>query len=238
MVRIDAPICLAPRLLSLCTHSLSLSPPPNAVSFLQKGANLMHYNAPRFYYELKDATISRFAIAVSCSFGLSAALYAAIAVAGFATFGGHSDAYILNNYSPYDPLATVCRFAVALSTLVTFPIVFIGFRDGFLDAFDVPREFQTDTNLNALTVGLLTMITAIATLDVDLGTINAVGGGALGSCIVFVFPAMMFQRVVIARKQVSYNEGSTGEQLESIVALVLMATGIFLGSAGVIIALR
>lgn len=81
----------------------------------------MHYNSARFYTELKDATLPRFAIAVSSSFGFSSAVYIAIACLGFLTFGGNSSSYILNNYSPYDPLATLCRLAVGISTLTTYP---------------------------------------------------------------------------------------------------------------------
>lgn len=95
-------------------------------------AYVMHYNSPRFYAELKDPTIPRFTQVVTISFGFSAIVNLAVAMAGFLTFGSNSDGYILNNYSPQDPLATVCRIAIATSTLLTYPIVFIGFRDGML----------------------------------------------------------------------------------------------------------
>lgn len=39
---------------------------------------------------------------------------------------------MLNNCSPYDPLATVRRLDVGLSTLMAYPIVFIGLRDGVM----------------------------------------------------------------------------------------------------------
>ena len=94
----------------------------------------------RFYTELKNPTLPRFAIAVSLSFGFSSIVYIAIACLGFLTFGGNSSSYILNNYSPHDPLATLCRLAVGISTLTTYPIVFIGCRDGVLDLLDVPPE--------------------------------------------------------------------------------------------------
>jgi amino acid permease len=66
---------------------------------------VMHYNTPRFFIELKDASVPRFAQALGWSFGLSSAMYIAIAAAGLWTFGGNSSSYILNNYSPNDPLA-------------------------------------------------------------------------------------------------------------------------------------
>jgi amino acid permease len=85
-------------------------------------AYVMHYNSPRFYMELKDRSIPRFSWCVGGAFGLSALVYVAIASAGFLTFGGNSDNYILNNYSPRDPLATACRLLVGISTLTTYPM--------------------------------------------------------------------------------------------------------------------
>jgi amino acid permease len=95
-------------------------------------AYVMHYNSPRFYSELKDPTIPRFAIVVGTSFGFSAVINIIIASSGYLTFGGSCDGYILNNYSPQDPLATLSRLAIAVSTLLSYPIAFMGYRDGIL----------------------------------------------------------------------------------------------------------
>lgn len=84
-------------------------------------AFVMHYNSARFYTELKDASLPRFAFCVSAAFGFASVVYIAIACLGYLTFGGNSSSYILNNYSPYDPLATLCRLAVGISTLTTYP---------------------------------------------------------------------------------------------------------------------
>lgn len=93
-----------------------------------KQAYVMHYNSARFYTELKDRSLSRFGIAVSSSFGLSAILYMAIASFGYLTFGGNCSGYILNNYSPYDPLAFVSRIAVGLAVLVRTTIILYNCR--------------------------------------------------------------------------------------------------------------
>lgn len=87
-----------------------------------KQAFVMHYNAARFYSELKDKSLSRFGIAVSSSFCVAAIMYIAIASLGFLTFGANSAGYILNNYSPYDPLATGSRLCVGLAVLVSYTL--------------------------------------------------------------------------------------------------------------------
>jgi amino acid permease len=138
-------------------------------------AFVMHYNSPRFYTELREATIPKFTGVLGSSFGLSGVIYICIALAGFMTFGGACDGYILNNYSPQDPLATLCRIAIAFSVLMTYPICFIGFRDGVLDMLHIPPEDQTDFGLNALTLFLLACVTTTACFVTDFGVINALG---------------------------------------------------------------
>jgi amino acid permease len=190
---------------------------------------VMHYNTPRFYTELKDASISRFARAISFSFGLSASMYIAIAAAGFWTFGGNSASYILNNYSPNDPLATASRLGVFFSTLLIYPLAFIGVRDGCLDIFKVPVPLQTSRNLDFFSIALLTALTVSAIFFHDLGLINAVGGGALATFLCFVFPALMYRQAI---KQ-SSSSSTKNEEREVWLTMILMVVGVVLGVVGV-----
>lgn len=198
-------------------------------------AFVMHYNCPRFYAELKDASVHRFAQVVCGSFGLSSLLYTVIAAAGYCTFGGSSNSYILNNYSPHDPLATGCRMAIAFSTLLTYPLAFIGFRDGVLDIFNLCPASISPTSLNCLTLTLLTFITLIACFVTDLGVINAITGGMLATAIVFVFPALMYRQVVKTTTiEMSHKKEGRwiSQETEVRVALVLMVIGVSLGLIG------
>jgi amino acid permease len=187
---------------------------------------VMHYNSPRFYTELRQASIPRYGQAITYSFGLSAIIYATTAAAGFLTFGGNADSYILNNYSPMDPLATVSRLAVGVSTLLTYPLVFIGFRDGIVGLLDVPMERQTSHNMDVLTLFLLMILTVMAIFVTDLGMINAIGGGTLATALVFVFPALMYQQAVKL-------QFTSGAEREVWIAMTLMVVGVILGLVGV-----
>lgn len=189
----------------------------------------MHYNAPRFYTELKNPTIQRFSVAVTSSFGLAFVVYTAIASFGFLTFGGNCSSYILNNYSPKDPLATMSRLAVGISTLTSYPIAFIGFRDGMLDVFNVPAEQKTSRNLNVLTLVLLALLTVIATFVTDLGLISAVGGGSLATAVVFVFPAIMYRYATTT---------GAAQNREALLASALAILGLILGGIGVWVAIQ
>jgi sodium-coupled neutral amino acid transporter 11 len=188
----------------------------------------MHYNSPRFYTELKARSLPRFGMAVGSSFSIAAVMYGGIAAFGFLTFGGNSAGFILNNYSYNDPLATLARLMVGLSTLVAYPIVFMGVRDGVCDILEVPLENQTPQKLNQLTYILLAILTTTAVFVTDLGLINAVGGGLVSTAITFCFPAIMYQVAVT---------NMPGETIQVIVTSTLAVIGTILGLIGVYVAI-
>ena len=210
---------------------------------------VMHYNAPRFYTELRDASVPRFSRAVGWSFGLSSIVYIAIAGAGYMTFGTNVDSYVLNNYSPQDPLATASRLAVGLSTLFNFPLAFIGFRDGVVDLLMIFTPSLSSSHstksrsppidwtkhLNVLTVLLLSLITITAIFVTDLGLINSVGGGTLATATVFVFPALMY-RVAVEKDPTS--KYYVARRREVVFVMALMVFGVVLGLTGVWVAVR
>jgi len=78
-------------------------------------AYIAHFNAPKFYCELKNNTLPRFNQVVGWSFGISIALNTIITSMGFLTFGAVSNGLILNNYSTKDLLMSFSRIAVAIS---------------------------------------------------------------------------------------------------------------------------
>ncbi|KAL7506727.1 hypothetical protein ACHAXN_003971 [Cyclotella atomus] len=197
-------------------------------------AYVMHYNAARFYTELKDRSLPRFGAAVSLSFGLTALLYVAIASIGYLTFGGNCAGYILNNYSPHDPLASISRLAVGLSVLLTYPIVFFGVRDSVLDVCETKVADQLAHNHGKLTLSLLTVLTIGAVFVTDLGLINAVGGGLVTTPIVFLFPTIMYRG---GMKFLSFDELKR-QQNEVTLATGLGVVGTMFGLTGAWIAVR
>ena len=81
-------------------------------------AYVAHYNAPKFWNELKDRTRTKYNTVVASSFFISFIIYVIVATAGFYTFGGHSSGFILNNYANSDVLATIARVAIGLGVYV------------------------------------------------------------------------------------------------------------------------
>ena len=196
----------------------------------------MHYNSPRFYAELQDATIPRFGKVIVYSFGVTAVIYFSIAIVGFLTFGANSDSYILNNYSPKDSLATVSRLAIGLCSLVSYPLNFIGVRDNCLDILGLTDDFDTDSKLNVFTLLLLGILTVTSCFVTDLGMINSVGGGTTVTLVCFIFPAMMFREAMRKQHENSFGMASmntVGAKREVWLVMVLMVVGVVLGIVGV-----
>lgn len=189
----------------------------------------MHYNGPRYYAELRDASILRFGQAVFYSFGAGSFLLFAIAAAGFLTFGGNSDSFILNNYSPKDPLATLSRIAIGLCALVAYPLNFIGVRNNCLDIFGIAEKIDTNVKFNAFTAFLLSILTGMSCFATDLGLINSIGGGTSVTMVAFVFPALMFCALI----QNKSGHGTVAERLEAKLVMVLIVIGVVLGLIGV-----
>ena len=78
-------------------------------------AYMAHFNAPKFYKELKNNTIPRYNTVVGTSFALSIAIFISLTAMGFLTFGSASSGLILSNYSVADRLMGLSRIAVAIS---------------------------------------------------------------------------------------------------------------------------
>jgi sodium-coupled neutral amino acid transporter 11 len=76
---------------------------------------IAHYNAPKFYAELKDTSLPRFNQVVKNAFGSSTLIYAGMMATGFLAFGGASGGFILNNYASNDALISFARFAIGLA---------------------------------------------------------------------------------------------------------------------------
>ena len=78
-------------------------------------AYMAHFNAPKFYLELKNNTLARYNTVVSLSFGISILLMSLISMLGFLTFGKACSGLVLNNYSHMELWMSGSRIAVARS---------------------------------------------------------------------------------------------------------------------------
>lgn len=158
-------------------------------------AYMAHFNAPKFYLELKDNTIERFNTVVIWSFGISILLMGYITMTGYLTFGKSCSGLILNNYSTNDLWIGASRVAVAISLVFSYPLVFVGMRGGIVELMGIPAEKRTDTLLNGMTVGILATLTLLACILKDVTFVLSFGGATLGNALTYVYPALMYAAV-------------------------------------------
>jgi len=173
-------------------------------------AYIAHFNAPKFLSELKDNTMSRFNQVIAWSFGISVALYAAATSFGFLTFGAVSNGFILNNYSVKDKIMSLASVAVTISITTSYPLIFVGARDGILDLFRVSQDKRDNSLLNKVTFGILGLATVMASQLTDLGLVASVGGATFGTALVFVYPVIMFLKQQKKRTAESVPAGLIG----------------------------
>jgi amino acid permease len=161
---------------------------------------------------------------VSTSFALSISVFAVIASMGFLTFGSASSGLILNNYSTKDSLMGLSRIAVAVSLVFSYPLAFVGLRDGVLDLLKMKGAPKTQ---NLLTVGLLSTVTVAALVIPDVSFVMAFGGATLGNALIYVFPALMFRKAIKNKK-----DATAGQKREVKLALGSAGAGIAMGLLG------
>jgi amino acid permease len=123
-----------------------------------------------------------------------------------------------NNYSTADKIMSLSRIAVAISITFSYPLIFVGSRDGILDLFNVKN--RNNKVLNTVTLGLLAVVTAMASKLTDLGVVAAVGGATFGTALVFVYPVIMFLKSSARTKE------------ETPAAIGIGALGVLMGLIG------
>ena len=99
----------------------------------------------------------------------------------------------LHRYATADPLALLARLGICASIIFSYPLNFVGLRDGVLGLFKLDGSKNSVHTI--ATLMLLCGMNGIALVLKNLGLVVAVGGAALGTSLVYTFPAMMFIQV-------------------------------------------
>jgi amino acid permease len=200
---------------------------PSILLAMLSTAYMAHFNAPKFFTELKDNTVPRYMTVVAASFGIAIALFATIGTLGFFTFGAHASSFILNNYATTDRLMSVSRGAVAVSLIGSYPLAFVGARDGLLDWFGDKKNTSPRT-IRVMTVAMLSALTVAALIIPDLSFVLAFAGATLGNALIYIFPGLMFRGAI--RKHVA--NPTRRQRVEVKLALTSAVLGALLGVMG------
>jgi amino acid permease len=193
---------------------------------------IAHYNAPKFYAELRNPSMARFNRVISGAFGASILFFVLIMCVGFLTFGGATQGFILNNYASGDLLATLARFAIGVALVTGYPFTFSALREGLLDMGGVKGEARGRA-FQAVTIGLLSLVTALALVLRDVGFVVSISGALFGCALMFVVPAIM--TIKNLGRLVAAGQGSKNSGLERAFNYGLILTGSIMGALGVFV---
>lgn len=198
---------------------------PSVLVLVSMGATayLAHFNAPDFYNELKENSMKRFKLLSGMGFLGTALVSIAVMCFGFATFGANSSGVILNNYASSDLFACFCRVLMGVSIIGSYPFVFSGMKNGFLQLYgkDV-KDISEKENTNVVRAGL-GAVTVLALLLKNAGFVVSFNGAVMGSAIIYLFPSMMFLKK---------NKGVQNMRVERLFNQALVALGVVLGVVG------
>jgi amino acid permease len=202
---------------------LVFNPSASILISMLSTAFMAHYNAPKFYWELAQRSTPRYNRVVASSFIGATFLMATVAAAGFGTFGAASKGMILNNYPVDDKLMALSRLAVTISLICSYPLAFVGVRDGILDLGGVTDRTRRNGLFVPLTIVLLLAVTAVAFVVKDISIIMALGGATWGNALIYLFPAFML--IQLANKQQDLKKEVPSAILTGGIGLVLAVVG-------------
>ena len=115
---------------------------------------------------------------------------------------------------------------MAISVTFSYPLIFVGCRDGILDLFKVPQDKRTNALLNRCTFGILGVVTFLASILTDLGLVASLGGATFGTALVFVYPTVMFLK------------SQTKRTKESLPAAAIGVLGLAMGAIGTVLSFQ
>lgn len=192
-------------------------------------AYIAHYNAPRFLKELREPTMARYNQFVVQAFLTAVVTFVFMKSIGFLTFGGSTLGFILNNYASNDALATFARLAIGLALLTGYPFTFSALKDGIFDLAKTPSDKRSGLS-NSVTVGLLTIVTALAIVLKDVGIVVSISGALFGAALVFCVPAAMN---IANSKALEKSAGKAQNKPEILLNYIMVVLGAAMGALGV-----
>jgi amino acid permease len=118
---------------SFGTKGLKVFTPSTLVlTSMVSSAFLCHFCAPDFYHNLRVNTLPSFKTLTILGFSATALINTLMMCMGFLTFGGGSSGMVLNNYSPIDIGATLCRLLMCINLIGSYPFVFGAMKSSFI----------------------------------------------------------------------------------------------------------
>jgi len=188
-----------------------------------------HYNAPRYYTELKDKENDQFLFLKMAGFAYlgSASIYIGTIALAMTLFGKNSYSFALNNFVARDPIGLISRIAFGTSVLASYPLIFLAMRNWFAQQFS--KLSPSLGGIKKVSAILLLLICFLTTKVSDIGIVGSIAGGVFGSSMMFVFPPLMY---IGALKKQAKDQNKPLPMGKIVLNIILMIAGGSLGITG------
>jgi len=186
---------------------------------------LVHYNASKFFYELKNPTprrvvtmayVSTFAVVLFCG---------SFAVLGFARFGTATPGNLLKGYSS----AYAVWVATSIAMITTYPFDFDAGRRSLVCMLTGLRPWITQERAFWGTTFVLIPVFSIISVLVDnLSTIVGMNGSLFGITVGFTLPGLLLYR----KTQLDLSLGKASSKWGLVVGLLIATFGVLMSALG------
>lgn len=155
-----------------------------------------HYNAVRFFMELKDRNLSNLQGVMAKGLGGTFGVFWLMMILGYGTFGNNAQTLLLNNYhGSEDIMATVARLFTGVAIISGYALMFSGLKAALFSLLklDKPGVEKRESKQNTISMIVLASI-AIAACFVtehELATVIGIVGSICGSVVIYIFPAFV-----------------------------------------------
>lgn len=155
-----------------------------------------HYNAVKYFMELKDRRVSHYGKVMVGGLGGTALVFLSMMILGYATFGVNSQALLLNNYhESKDILATLARGFTGLAIISGYPLMFAGLKSSMfsITKLDKGNDIESENKRTLLSVAMISVIAigACFVTEHELATVIGVVGSIFGSAVIYAIPSVV-----------------------------------------------
>lgn len=166
-------------------------------------AFVCHPEVLPIYTELKDPTKRKMQQISNISIAVMYVMYFLAALFGYLTFYDGVESELLHTYSkvdPFDVLILCVRVAVLTAVTLTVPIVLFPVRRAIQQMLFSNRDFSWLRHV-LIAVILLTGINLLVIFAPNILGIFGVIGATSAPCLIFIFPASFYFRIVPTEKE-------------------------------------
>jgi len=193
---------------------------------------LCHYNACKYYRELRGTTPRKFTHVVGAGVGMTSVSFITVMVFGFSTFGSDVKDVILSSYASDDGFANVARVSLSAAILGSLPLMFTGLRESVVELLKLccdperQREFDRTVVQDMLSFALLCALVLVAMACNNVWSVLNIVGAVCGSTTIYVLPCLLYA------ESVRRFLGVEGNRLELAAVYGMLAVGVVLGILG------